>query len=92
MFKGTNILEFTKEFDSNASCKKYLSKIKKKKGFICRKCGYDSIHSDWLFPGREDKPVCSSTVQRVFGRAKKKLRLKKMQQYIHFGTALPPIC
>ncbi len=46
----------------------------------------------WLFPGREDKPVCNSTVQRVFSRAKKKLRLKKMQQYIHFGTALPHIC
>lgn len=31
----------------------------------------------WLFPGREDKPLCNSTIQRVFGRAKKKANIKK---------------
>lgn len=44
MFTGTNILNFTKEFDSNTSCKEYLSKIKEEKGFICSKCGYDKYY------------------------------------------------
>lgn len=43
---------------------------------------------DWLFPGRKNKPMSSSSVQRVFGRAKKKRALEKMQPYTHLGTAL----
>ncbi len=46
----------------------------------------------WLFPGREGNPLCNSTIQRVFGRAKKKLILKKMQQYTHYGTVSRHIC
>lgn len=42
----------------------------------------------WLFPGREEKPVCNSTVQRVFQKAKKKRELKKMQQYTHCDIVL----
>ncbi len=42
----------------------------------------------WLFPGREDKPVCSTTIQRVFGRAKKKRTSQKTQQYTHYGIVL----
>jgi len=45
----------------------------------------------WLFPGKRNKPISSSTIQRVFGRAKKKLRLKKVQQYIHYDIALQHI-
>ena len=45
----------------------------------------------WLFPGKSGKPICSSTIQRVFNRAKKKLRSQKMQQYTHYVTALPHI-
>jgi site-specific recombinase XerD len=45
----------------------------------------------WLFPGKEGKPISKSTLQKVFGRAKKKLRLKKMQPYTHFVIALPHI-
>jgi len=45
MFTGTNIMNFVKEFDSNTSCKEYLSKIKEEKGFICSKCGYDKYYN-----------------------------------------------
>jgi site-specific recombinase XerD len=41
---------------------------------------------EWLFPGRGNKPVCNSTVQRVFSRAKKKPEFIKRLQYIHSGT------
>jgi len=45
----------------------------------------------WLFTGKEEKPISSSTIQKVFGRAKKKQRLEKMQQYTHYAIALPHI-
>jgi integrase len=45
----------------------------------------------WLFPGRGEEPVCSSTVQRVFGRAKKKRGYQKKQQYTHYAIVLQPI-
>ena len=44
MFRGTNLLSFTKEFTSDATCKAYLSKIKEKEGFICRKCGHGKYY------------------------------------------------
>jgi site-specific recombinase XerD len=46
----------------------------------------------WLFPGRGDYRVSNSTVQRVFGKAKKKWGSRKMSQYIHFDIALQSIC
>lgn len=42
MFKGTNILEFVKTFDSKENCLKYLSSLKWRKGFICSKCSNTS--------------------------------------------------
>jgi len=42
----------------------------------------------WLFPGRQGTPVCNSTIQRVFGRAKKKQISQKTQQYTHYGIVL----
>jgi predicted RNA-binding Zn-ribbon protein involved in translation (DUF1610 family) len=39
MFKGTDILEFTKAFDSKEKCMQYLSSLKWKDGFKCPKCG-----------------------------------------------------
>ena len=45
MFTGTNILNFAKEFDSNETCKEYLSKIKEKQGFKCDNCGYDKCYN-----------------------------------------------
>jgi len=45
----------------------------------------------FLFPGKNNKPISSSTVQKSFNRAKKKQGLKRMQQYIHYDTVLQPI-
>jgi transposase-like protein len=42
MFKGTDILEFSKAFDTKEKCLKYLSSFKWQKGFNCRKCGNGS--------------------------------------------------
>jgi transposase-like protein/ribosomal protein L37AE/L43A len=42
MFKGTDILEFTKAFDNKEKCLKYLSSFKWQKGFTCPKCGNTS--------------------------------------------------
>ncbi len=42
MFKGTNILDFVKAFDSKEKCLKYLSSLKWRKGFSCPKCGNSS--------------------------------------------------
>jgi hypothetical protein len=38
MFKHTNFVEFTQAFGSDDQCYAYLSKIKWKNGFKCRKC------------------------------------------------------
>ena len=47
--------------------------------------------SHWLFTGKNGNPICSSTIQRVFGKAKKKLRLAKKHQYTHYAIALQHI-
>jgi len=41
-----------------------------------------------LFPGENGNPICSSTIQKTFGKAKKKLKLKRKQPYTHYATAL----
>lgn len=47
---------------------------------------------DWLFPGRNNKPVSETTIQRAFGEAKKKPELQKRRQYTHYGIVLQPTC
>ncbi len=39
MYEGTDIIEFIDYFKTDEDCKKYLSAIKWKDGFKCRKCG-----------------------------------------------------
>lgn len=43
MYQGTDIIEFLQTFSDDESCKKYLSDIKWKDGFSCKKCG----HTGW---------------------------------------------
>lgn len=38
MFKGTNILEFVKHFDTKEKCLDYLGSYKWRKDFVCSKC------------------------------------------------------
>jgi transposase-like protein len=40
IFKGQEIIEFSKRFQSDLDCKKYLGELKWKEGFTCRKCGH----------------------------------------------------
>ena len=40
IFKGQNLLEFAKRFNTDEDCKKYLADIKWKDGFECAKCGH----------------------------------------------------
>jgi site-specific recombinase XerD len=42
---------------------------------------------DLLFPGKEGNPVCSSTIQRLFQRAKKKPALLNQRPFTHCGIA-----
>lgn len=48
---------------------------------------------EWLFPGRnKTEPINQSTLQKAFKESKKKRRLPKLLQYIHYGTVLQRIC
>lgn len=38
MFKGTNIIDFVKQFDTKDKCLRYLSSLKWRRGFFCSKC------------------------------------------------------
>jgi hypothetical protein len=38
VFKGQNLLEFSKHFKTDDNCKEYLANIKWKNGFECVKC------------------------------------------------------
>jgi len=40
IFKGQGLIEFSRRFQTDLDCKKYLAELKWKDGFICRKCGY----------------------------------------------------
>ncbi|HET6244523.1 MAG: IS1595 family transposase [Bacteroidetes bacterium] len=40
IFKGQNLIEFAEYFKTDEDCKKYLSKVKWDKGFVCRKCNH----------------------------------------------------
>jgi len=40
LFKGQGIIEFTRRFQSDLDCKKYLSEVKWSQGYKCRKCGH----------------------------------------------------
>ena len=39
-FKGQELIEFSRRFQTELDCKKYLSELKWKDGFTCRKCGH----------------------------------------------------
>lgn len=53
MFKGENIIEFTKKFHSDDACKAYLADIKLSNGFKCVKCGNDKFSIRTKGQGRE---------------------------------------
>ncbi len=40
LFRGHNLIEFSKRFKTDEDCKEYLAIIKWEKGYECVKCGY----------------------------------------------------
>ncbi len=40
LFRGQNLIEFSKRFKTDEDCKEYLAKNKWEKGYECLKCGY----------------------------------------------------
>lgn len=40
IFKGQEVIEFSRRFQTDLDCKKYLAELKWKDGFSCRKCGH----------------------------------------------------
>jgi len=40
IFQSQSIIEFTRRFQSDLDCKKYLAELKWSEGFTCRKCGH----------------------------------------------------
>ena len=40
IFKGQQVIEFSRTFQTELDCKRYLAELKWKDGFTCRKCGH----------------------------------------------------
>ncbi len=40
LFKGQSLLEFTECFKTDLDCEEYLTSLKSKDGYYCRKCGH----------------------------------------------------
>ena len=47
---------------------------------------------EYLFAGKDEKPVNGSTIQKAFNESKKKPVSLKRQQFIPYGIVLQPIC
>lgn len=43
----------------------------------------------WLFPERDEKPLCSCAIQRAFHNAKKKQEYQNKRLSTHYAIALP---
>ena len=73
MFKGTDILEFARHFDTKDKCLKYLSSLKWQNGFTCSKCG----NASWSKTAAEHIRRCnkckykqSATAETLFHKCK----------------------
>jgi transposase-like protein len=68
MFRGINIIEFTQQFSSEDICLQYLSEIKWKEGFSCRKCNHTnyckgkSLYSRRCTKCKYDESVTTGTI------------------------------
>ncbi len=56
-----------------------------------RKYYIEEKPKNYIFPGKYDKPISGSTIQRVFGKAKKKHISQKMLRYTPCAIVLPHI-
>lgn len=68
MFKGINAIEFSKRFQTNEDCYRYLMSIKWNKDFACSKCGCTQSHKGRMFYYRRckrcgyDESVTANTI------------------------------
>jgi transposase-like protein len=72
IFKGENLLEFTKRFKTDNDCKEYLSQLKWSEGYNCRKCKHPkaSIRKDFSRCCTRCKTVESPTSNTLFHKVK----------------------
>ena len=72
-FKSLSLFEFQEQFKSSEDCLRYLSEIKWKSGFICRKCGHTHSCSGKVAHSRQCtscRYVESPTAQTLFHKVK----------------------
>ncbi|MEB3801986.1 IS1595 family transposase [Flavobacterium columnare] len=76
VFKGQNLLEFAECFKTDEDCKKYLSDLKWKEGFLCRKCGHTAsqIRKDFSRTCNICSHTESSSANTLFHKCKFGLR------------------
>ncbi|WP_428224999.1 IS1595 family transposase [Flavobacterium sp.] len=76
IFKGQNLLEFAECFKTDEDCKKYLSDLKWKEGFLCRKCGHTAsqIRKDFSRTCNICSHTESSSANTLFHKCKFGLR------------------
>ena len=75
-FKGESIIKFGERFPDDLSCKAYLSEIKWKNGFVCKKCGHTkySLRKDYTRTCNLCHHNESPTANTVFHKVKFGLR------------------
>lgn len=72
IFKGQNIIEFTKRFGSDQDCRKYLSEIKWSEKYVCRKCGHtkSQVRKDYSRTCNICSDTESATANTLFHKVK----------------------
>ena len=76
ILKGQNLLEFAECFKTDEDCKKYLSDLKWKEGFLCRKCVHTAsqIRKDFSRTCNICSHTESSSANTLFHKCKFGLR------------------
>lgn len=76
IFKGQNLIEFAERFKTDEDCKQYLSELKWKKGYSCRKCGHKKcqIRKDFSRVCNICSSIESSGAHTLFHKVKFGLR------------------
>lgn len=72
IFKGQEIIEFSKWFQSDLDCKKYLSELKWSEGYTCRKCGHhgSQVRNDYARTCNKCSDTESAGADTLFHKVK----------------------
>ena len=76
LFKGRNLIEFSKHFAGEKDCKQYLANLKWSKGYCCRKCGHGAaqIRKDYSRTCNKCSDTESTMADTLFHKLKFPLR------------------